>query len=169
MVERFVVTIQLASLLSSQRRYYQKASLLFIIDFGSLVSLVIIGVFVIFFQPWTLHSLSRSCILCIVEVYCTTVVCRSSWINDSTKYAVTSARSQVRQKQTEELSVCCLIPSENPSGRTWACVQTLMVGRTALKMKAVKVALNAVERTKRGDRATKERWEAERSKATWAQ
>ena len=45
-VERFVVTIQLASLLSSQRRYYQKASLLFVIDFGSLVSLVIIGDFV---------------------------------------------------------------------------------------------------------------------------
>ena len=36
-VERFVVTMQLASLLSSQRRYYQTASLLFVIDFGSLV------------------------------------------------------------------------------------------------------------------------------------
>ena len=36
-VERFVVTMKLASLLCSQSRYYQTASLLFVIDFGSLV------------------------------------------------------------------------------------------------------------------------------------
>ena len=45
-VERFVVTIQLASLLSSQRRYYQTASLLFVIDFGSLVFVSYQGAFV---------------------------------------------------------------------------------------------------------------------------